>query len=36
MWKRLSEANVIVDHFILGGNFNHSEETNREGVAEKR
>jgi predicted secreted protein len=23
MWKRLSEANLIVDHFILGGDFNH-------------
>jgi len=23
MWKRLSEANLVVDHFILGGDFNH-------------
>jgi hypothetical protein len=35
MWKRLSEMNLIADHFILGGNFNHWEETEREGVAEK-
>jgi hypothetical protein len=23
MWKQLSEANLAVDHFILGGDFNH-------------
>jgi hypothetical protein len=23
MWKRLNEANLVADHFILGGNFNH-------------
>jgi predicted ATPase len=36
MWKRLSEANLAVDHFILGDDFNHWEETNREGVVGKR
>jgi endonuclease/exonuclease/phosphatase family metal-dependent hydrolase len=36
MWKRLSEANLIVDHFSLGGDFNHWEETQRGGVAGKR
>jgi hypothetical protein len=23
MWKRLNEANLVADHFILGGDFNH-------------
>jgi hypothetical protein len=36
MWKRLSEANLIADHFILGGDFNHWEEIQRGGVAGKR
>jgi hypothetical protein len=36
MWKRLSEANLAPDHFILGGNFNHWEETECGGVAGKR
>jgi hypothetical protein len=36
MWKWLSEANLVVDHFILGGDFNHWEETERGGVAGKR
>jgi hypothetical protein len=36
MWKRLSETNLATDHFILGGDFNHWEETERGGVAEKR
>ncbi|KAH9562524.1 hypothetical protein CY35_05G076400 [Sphagnum magellanicum] len=35
MWKRLSEANLAADHFILGGDFNHWEETERGGVAGK-
>jgi hypothetical protein len=36
MWKWLSEANLVADHFILGGDFNHWEETQRGGVASKR
>jgi exonuclease III len=36
MWKRLNEANLAANHFILGGNFNHWEETECEGVAGKR
>jgi hypothetical protein len=36
MWKRLSEANIIVDHFILGGDFNHWEETEHGKEARKR
>jgi hypothetical protein len=23
MWKQLSEANLVADHFILGGDFNN-------------
>jgi hypothetical protein len=36
MWKRLTKANLVVDHFILGGDFNHLEEIQRGGVAGKR
>jgi exonuclease III len=36
MWKRLSEVNLVANHFILGGDFNHWEETKRGGVASKR
>jgi endonuclease/exonuclease/phosphatase family metal-dependent hydrolase len=36
MWKWLSEVNLVADHFILGGDFNHWEETERGGVANKR
>jgi endonuclease/exonuclease/phosphatase (EEP) superfamily protein YafD len=36
MWKRLNEVNLAIDHFILGGDFNHWEETKHRGVAKKR
>jgi hypothetical protein len=36
MWKWLIEVNLATDHFILGGNFNHWEETKCKGVARKR
>ncbi len=36
MWKRLSEINLAVDHFILSGDFNHWEETEHGGVTRKR
>jgi hypothetical protein len=36
MWKWLNEANLAADHFILGGDFNHWEETERKRVAGKR
>jgi hypothetical protein len=36
MWKRLSETNLFINHFILGDDFNHWEETKRGGVAGKR
>jgi hypothetical protein len=32
MWKQLSEANLVANHFILGGDFNHWEETKCGGV----
>jgi exonuclease III len=35
MWKRLSEANLATNHFILGDDFNHWEETKHGGVAKK-
>jgi hypothetical protein len=35
MWKQLNEANLVADHFILGGDFNHWEETKHGGVAGK-
>jgi hypothetical protein len=36
MWKWLSEANLTVDHFILGGDFNHWEKIEHKGVVGKR
>jgi endonuclease/exonuclease/phosphatase family metal-dependent hydrolase len=36
MWKWLNEANLAADHFILGGDFNHWEETECGGVVRKR
>jgi hypothetical protein len=36
MWKWLSETNLVADHFILGGDFNHWEEIECGGVAGKR
>ncbi len=35
MWKWLNEVNLITNHFILGGDFNHWEEIERKGVATK-
>jgi hypothetical protein len=32
MWKKLSETNFAADHVILGGDFNHFEETDRRGI----
>jgi hypothetical protein len=36
MWKWLNETNLVVDHFILGGDFNHWEEIKCGGVVGKR
>jgi hypothetical protein len=33
MWKRLSEASFDTAHVIMGGDFNHLEETDRRGKA---
>jgi endonuclease/exonuclease/phosphatase family metal-dependent hydrolase len=35
MWKRLNETILAADHFILGGDFNHWEEIECEGVVGK-
>jgi hypothetical protein len=35
MWKRLSEVNLAINRFIVGGDFNYWEETEHGGVAEK-
>jgi exonuclease III len=36
LWKRISEANFTTDHTIIGGDFNHFEETGARGVAGHR
>jgi len=37
LWKKNSEANLLVEHVILGGDFNHFEEEGTMGQAgEKR
>jgi hypothetical protein len=36
MWKKLSEVGFTANHIILGGDFNHFEETNRRGIARER
>jgi hypothetical protein len=33
MWKRLNEANFDTTHVIIGGDFNHLEETDQRGKA---
>jgi exonuclease III len=36
LWRKLSQAELTSDHFIIGGDFNHSEETDqRETSGEK-
>jgi len=36
MWKRLSEANFDTSHIIIGGDFNHLEETYWKGKVQER
>jgi len=36
MWRRLSEASFDIAHVIVGGNFNHLEETNWRRKARER
>jgi exonuclease III len=35
-WKRINQAEFTSDHIILGGNFNHLEETDHRGTANER
>jgi hypothetical protein len=36
LWRRISEANFTSDHTIIGGDFNHLEETGTRGTAGQR
>jgi endonuclease/exonuclease/phosphatase family metal-dependent hydrolase len=36
LWRRISEANFIADHIIIGGDFNHLEEEETRGTAGQR
>jgi endonuclease/exonuclease/phosphatase family metal-dependent hydrolase len=36
MWRKLSETAFIANHIIIGGDFNHLEETNYRGLVEER
>jgi hypothetical protein len=36
LWKKISEANLIADHVIIGGHFNHLEEEEAKGKACER
>ncbi len=36
LWKRISEANFTADHTIIGGDFNHLEETGTRGTTGQR
>ncbi len=36
LWRKISEANFTADHTIIGGDFNHLEETGTKGTAGQR
>ncbi len=36
LWKKISKANFIADHVIIGGDFNHLEEEEARGRARER
>jgi hypothetical protein len=36
MWRNLSKASFTADHIIIGGDFNHLEETNCRGLVGER
>jgi hypothetical protein len=36
LWRKLSQADFTADHFIIGGDFNHLEETDRRGTSGER
>jgi len=35
-WQRINQAGFASDHIILGGDFNHLEETDRKGTSSER
>jgi len=36
LWRKLTQAEFTSDHIIVGGDFNHLEETNRRGTSGER
>ncbi len=36
IWKKISQAGFTLDHIILGGDFNHLEESTRRGTLGER
>jgi len=36
LWKKINEANLVADHVIIGGDFNHLEEEETRGKAGER
>jgi len=36
LWRKLSQADFTADHFIIGGDFNHLEDTDRRGTSGER
>jgi len=36
LWRKLSQADFTADHFIIGGDFNHLEDTDRGGTSGER
>jgi exonuclease III len=36
LWRRVSDAEFVADHLIMGGDFNHLEEVNNRGLVVER
>lgn len=36
LWRKLSQAGLVSDHFIVGGDFNHSETKDRKEASGER
>jgi endonuclease/exonuclease/phosphatase family metal-dependent hydrolase len=36
LWRRITQAEFTADHVIVGGDFNHLEETGRRGLSNER
>jgi exonuclease III len=36
LWRKITQANFTSDHIVVGGDFNHLEETTRRGVSGER